>query len=395
MPPPFFCKLNTLFVNFYPNLSIRDTYEEINERIPDNVNRMTVACLPREMDEELRRLISMLNGRSFDYVSIACYPTNLLKPLLEGLNEISELSTIIPIRYIPDVIIPKIRMLTIESDPQFILPLWNHIQMVDALKISIFLKQDAVFLCIKGCLFASNAFAVMVGALNGSTLKQLTLNNCNISDRCTNQLAHILPNCQLLEGLDLSDNNVDDITELARALPHSQIKKLILSNNDLDNDGLFELARLLPSSKVVELDLSFSISDEVVVQALAAALGQSTTLKHLNIEDCDISEEGLLMIANSQHQLTWLSLSDNDITNRVANEFLLRMRHPIQIWFEEDDDHTDRVQLMSSRIQMMTTLLSVRDVPRLGVHSHIRVLPNHLIRELCEFLFDEVELFPE
>jgi len=79
---------------------------------------------------------------------------------------------------------------------------------------------------------------------------KLSLNNQGIGDRCALILASSLSDVPFISSLDLSDNNLTDVsmTPLFEAIQHnSNIKEIDFSSNVIDSHSAAALAKYLKS----------------------------------------------------------------------------------------------------------------------------------------------------
>ena len=124
--------------------------------------------------------------------------------------------------------------------------------------------------------------------------QEIYLGNNQISD--ISALARALPNSQV-QTIDLENNQINDISALARALPNSQVQRIDLDNNQISD--ISALAAALPNSQLQRILLDGNqISD---ISALAAALPNSQ-VQGIWLHDNQISEEDKATLKNLKNK---------------------------------------------------------------------------------------------
>ena len=139
--------------------------------------------------------------------------------------------------------------------------------------------------------------------------QEIYLGNNQISDIST--LARALPNSQV-QTIDLENNQINDISALARALANSQVQRIDLNGNQISD---ISALATLPSSQVQEILLhSNQISD---ISALAAALPNSQVQK-IWLGNNEISDISALAAALPNSQVQTILLDKNQINDISA-----------------------------------------------------------------------------
>ncbi|XP_067085564.1 NACHT, LRR and PYD domains-containing protein 3-like [Osmerus mordax] len=147
------------------------------------------------------------------------------------------------------------------------------------------------------------------------------LNDCNLSERCCEALASMLPSSDLTE-LDLSNNNLGDsgmkLLSAGLGSPHCKLETLRLSGCLVTEEGCASLASALRSntSLLRELDLSYNHPGDSGVKLLSAGLEDPhCSLKTLKLNDCNLSERCCEALASMlpSSDLTELDLSNNNL----------------------------------------------------------------------------------
>ncbi|XP_057696174.1 NACHT, LRR and PYD domains-containing protein 3-like isoform X2 [Corythoichthys intestinalis] len=172
-----------------------------------------------------------------------------------------------------------------------------------------------------GCVFLAEALQ-----LNPSRLQELDLSSNDLSDEGVEILSKGLasPHC-ILQVLDLWNCKLGkgSCHPLASVLSSpSNLKHLDLSENDLLDEGVEILSKGLASPKCIleSLDLHDCHLEKGSCHPLASVLISSSNLKHLNLYENDLSDEGVENLskglASPQCILESLELSSCKITNK-------------------------------------------------------------------------------
>ncbi|XP_036420381.1 protein NLRC5-like isoform X2 [Colossoma macropomum] len=137
-------------------------------------------------------------------------------------------------------------------------------------------------------------------------IKELRLNKCNLTKESCLTLACILNLDSTVRKIDLSNNDLQDtgMQCLAAGLknPKCKLEILMLSKCELTAEGCSALAEVLnclyPHLK--ELDLSNNnLQDSGVVQLTAGLKNPMSTLKIMRLSNCSITEKGCAAVASA------------------------------------------------------------------------------------------------
>lgn len=167
--------------------------------------------------------------------------------------------------------------------------------------------------------------------------KRVRLANNHITAQGALTLGKSLHNNHILQFLDLRNNSIGDlgIQILFPQIIHSNLKILKLESNGITSEGAQYLAELVRCNRTLtELYLSQNHLGDVGVELLTNALNEDkrahadndnkdipskpSTLQHLYLGDNDITDVGVGYLADmlkANRTLTWLWLSNNQITN--------------------------------------------------------------------------------
>ena len=183
------------------------------------------------------------------------------------------------------------------------------------------------------------AFEVLVNALDGKSVKKITLNNCYIDD--VSALGNVtLPH---LEELNLNDNSIQNIGNISALEDYTNLKTFYLSGNNIGIDGCRAIAHLLPKedSSLKWLDLNNNDINNEGAEIIANSLKHNNKLKILHLvgsnKITEIGYKAFLKVLtnvssientynNSNHTLTDLSLPLLTLT-RTMNERRPIWRH--------------------------------------------------------------------
>ena len=177
-----------------------------------------------------------------------------------------------------------------------------------------------------------------LNSLYCTQLNKLYLSYNEIDDGGAKELAANLHHCTQLKKLDLSGNEigVDGAKELAANLHHcTQLNKLDLAGNEIGVDGAKELAaNLHHCTQLNKLDLAGNEIGVDGTKELAANLHHCTQLNKLDLSDNGIGDDGAKELAANFHhctQLSELNLSDNGIGVDGIKELAANLHHCTQL----------------------------------------------------------------
>lgn len=195
--------------------------------------------------------------------------------------------------------------------------------------------------------FADWTLCKLVHVLPETSIVQLVLSGCKITEVGIRVLARALPKCPHLETLGLRQNRIGDgilwladalpktglttldlkstfsdadtaplVKALAIALSTSQIKDLNLSFNAIGKEAMEIFASWLPKTRLTSLDVSINNVGSEGAKALAAVL-LHTKIVHLDLYDNNIGDQGARALVGVVHHLKSLCLGFNNIADKV------------------------------------------------------------------------------
>lgn len=180
---------------------------------------------------------------------------------------------------------------------------------------------------------------LLIHNLNNYLLK-LDLDYKNITFKSGLYLSNLFKNnINLnLNELILSRNNLNDdgIILLSNGIKYNNSLKILnLSNNNISNKSLNNLCISLKNHKnLITLDLSYNnnIIGKNLNESIGLLISNNKIIKEINLNHCNISDEGCLNIYNSLNKINFvhnliLHLKENNITHIGINHLSLNIIH--------------------------------------------------------------------
>ena len=154
--------------------------------------------------------------------------------------------------------------------------------------------------------------------LSNKVLTDLYLSFNKIGSKGLGFLVEGLQGNHSLQALDLSNNEIKDVTCLVKALQEGQpLLWLDLSGNGINIEGVKGLAQVLSASSFLrELNLGGNDLDAVGAEAIGRALVDNRILKKLGLKLCGLGDQGAIAIARGLKgnvSVREVNLSENDI----------------------------------------------------------------------------------
>ena len=231
-----------------------------------------------------------------------------------------------------------------------------------------------------------------------STLRQLDLSGNELDDDQIARLAACLPSSEL-RMLDLSRNRMSpkSMTVLGNAISESRLEDLRLRGNNLRDEGVALLVAcvLRPRSRLKYLDISANTLTDIGILSIARMM-QTSNLHELNLMDNPLTTDAsLAVLASTLRRLRVLNISKlTALTDRTSRALVDSAKHSVLrriirfgVNFSPDDEQemTRLFHLVGSRqFQVVIVLCAALDVPRVGLHSQLRLLPKDLVRFLAQ-----------
>ena len=169
------------------------------------------------------------------------------------------------------------------------------------------------------------AIAVASGIVSNPKLSYLEIVNCNPKKEAAFKIITALKNISKLGTLILNNNGIlkelcDDLA--AVICVNSNLKKLKLANNYMENYITVIAQALLQVKTLTDLDLSNNNMTDGVADALAVAIETNTSLQRVSLRGNILKTNGMIKIAQS---LSWgsnlkmLDIRNNQVTKDAAD----------------------------------------------------------------------------
>ena len=177
----------------------------------------------------------------------------------------------------------------------------------------------------------SSAIVIFHALSTISALKLINMENNQITKEAGEALASVVLHNMGLQELYLASNNLGEgLLDVARALQHiTSLKMLSLSNNNISNEVSRELALAIKSNKHLEKLWFHNCSLKSSVIVILQSLSTISTLKYLNINDNNITEEAgeaLASVITNNTGIEALYLSNNKLGDGIS-EVLKALQH--------------------------------------------------------------------
>ena len=264
----------------------------------------------------------------------------------------------------------------------------------------------------------SSAISILQSLSSISSLKYLNMNNNQITEEAGEALASVLLHNKGLEELHLSGNNLGEgVIIVAKALQNiSSLKSLNLGNNNIPKEGSGELAHAFKLNKHLQklwlYDSNLKSSAKVILQSL----GTISTLKLINLESNEITEEagealasvilhntgleeldissnnlgeGILIVAKAlQHisSLKSLYLGNNNISKEVSNELAMAITA---------NKYLDKMRLYNTNLK--SSVKVIESVSTISTLNHLDINNNQITEEagvaLASVILQDRELY--
>ena len=170
---------------------------------------------------------------------------------------------------------------------------------------------------------AAEALACIISSNNG--LEELYLGNNQLQLGAIKVAHSLQKNCSL-KVLDLNNNNItEQVTyDLSIAIKNNVLlEKLWLSGNRLGSSTVMVVNPLKEISTLKELDLNNNLNgSKELASALASVIMRNKLIKRLALSENNLNDDGVIKIAHSLCKLSGLKILDlenNNITEESAD----------------------------------------------------------------------------
>ena len=159
---------------------------------------------------------------------------------------------------------------------------------------------------------------------NNSNLEQLGLANNDLKTSSVLVL-QALKEISKLKDLNLNDNNITDqaAEDLASVIKNnSNLEQLYLANNDLKTSSVLILQALKENSKLTVLNLNDNNMTGEAAEDLASVIKNNSNLEWLYLANNDLKTSSVLILQalKENSKLTVLNLNDNNMTGEAAED---------------------------------------------------------------------------
>ncbi|XP_077345789.1 NACHT, LRR and PYD domains-containing protein 3-like [Lithobates pipiens] len=169
-----------------------------------------------------------------------------------------------------------------------------------------------------------------LGIKENRTLKRLILSDNNLNGPHLQDLMEALPTSQIEDlHLDVNSLSHSSCSHLASGIRNNlTLRKLYLSDNDLEGPGLGEMMAALTTSQIEELKLDVNSLSNASCIHLASGIRDNLTLRKLNLLQNDLEGPHLreMMAALTTSRIEELNLSNNDLADSSCPYLALGIR---------------------------------------------------------------------
>ena len=197
--------------------------------------------------------------------------------------------------------------------------------------------------------------------MHNTRLEELYLDSSNLGIGIV-KIAKSLQNITKLRVLSLDNNNIpqEASEELALAIKsNEQLEKLWLNDNDLHSSAIVILNSLNTITTLTMLDLNNNQMPQEAGEALASVIMHNTGLEEVYLHDNNLGI-GTLKVAKSLQHITtlkMLSLASNNIPQEASEELALAVKSNEQLeklWLNENNLHSSAIAILNSLATITT-----------------------------------------
>ena len=144
-----------------------------------------------------------------------------------------------------------------------------------------------------------SAMAISTIIKNNQKLVDLNLSKCELSETGMHKISTALIDSQNLETVNLNCNKVSNLVanNLALMIANNiKLKKLSISNCNLQSYGFVQLCESLRSNSIIHIDLSYNNLDYSMACSLAEMIIKNVKLTYIDLSHCDLKEMQFVVI---------------------------------------------------------------------------------------------------
>ena len=214
-------------------------------------------------------------------------------------------------------------------------------------------------LSIKNCVVAVELYDIICNALEDvRKLQRLNFNFTLINDESANKIAAVIANKTYLEHIEMAGYSMSEVAfvkvigamginisrlqcinlssnaishnvslRLGKLLKQSTIKKIIMSNTQLEEDGLTAIVESLQNAPIKCVDISYNKIAYKSACSIVDMITSSSSLEQLDLSDCALAEMSTAKIASAFKGLTSLKhlsmkFDSDDTAKEIASVIL-------------------------------------------------------------------------
>jgi len=170
-----------------------------------------------------------------------------------------------------------------------------------------------------------------------NTLTHIKISNCKLRQNRFAELVNSLQFTTSLVGLDISSNviSINVAHKLSSLIDQNcKLKILNVANCALQHDSFLMIMKSIETARnIFHLNISGNVIAGDVAISLDNFLANSNMLSHLELSDCHIQEEDLIVIFEKVQSLSHLDLSFNTISNTSASKLAKALQNNVILEF--------------------------------------------------------------
>ena len=156
--------------------------------------------------------------------------------------------------------------------------------------------------------------------ISNNTIIHLNLSSCSLTDKDMCNVLLMLSMCSSLNYLSMQSCTIPDGISVGCIIANSNnLKYLDISDCKLHEEEIIVIAACLKVAKSIEyLLLSSNVITDAAAKEIASAIYHIPLLKHLSLSDCELEDVGILYITDSLKQIS--SLQHLDLSYNIISD---------------------------------------------------------------------------